>query len=142
MSSQTVIYETRKRLSCSPCNSDVIVCVDTELTANGSGLILGNLYKVTSGQNDCHGNAVYQHWIQYEGDQLEDPGTPLTNCDIDSAFCSGCLVKYIDWTALHPVIGGYTFTYPTEAPEVGQYLAVGTLDEDALTGTLVWTDAP
>lgn len=142
MASQTVIYETRKRLGCSPCNSDVILCVDTALTANESGLVIGNLYRLTEGQNDCRGNPVYQHWIQYDGDQLEDPTTPLTNCDIESAFCAGCLKKYIDWQVSHPVIGGITFSYPTAAPEVGQLLSVGTVDEEADTGTLVWVDAP
>jgi hypothetical protein len=136
MATLNLIYETRKRLSCSPCGSDVYLCVDPALTANGSGLVFGQLYKVTTGDNDCRGNPVYQNWIQYDDAQLEDPTTPLTNCDIDSAFCAGCLVDYINWRSSHPVVGGLEWNFPSAAPVVGQQLQVSAVT--ATSVTFVW----
>lgn len=116
------------------------MCVDEDLTANGSGLVIGQLFKNDKSGFNCSGRPVYANCIQYDSSQLADPDVLLRSCDIKSAFCSGCLKQYVDWKSQHPVIGGYTFTYPATEPEEGQLLAIGELDEDTMTGTLVLVD--
>lgn len=90
---KTVAYTSCGRLSA----GDVIVCVDTELTATGAPFIEGVLS--SSGYNcaECDPMRRHCYQIMYDENQLLDPLVPLVPCDIEGVYVRDCLTKYIDW---------------------------------------------
>lgn len=112
---KSVSYNSYKKLDCG-CRTDVIVCVNSALTATIQPFILATVAYINAILTS--GKWVYQYSFTYDEAQLLDPTYLITECDIKGVLCKGCLTDYIDYRIA--VAGkGVTASRPSD-PFVGQ----------------------
>lgn len=92
---KTVIYHTTTQINC-PCNSNILIGVTTTLTPELSPVIPGHVVSVTTTVNSCL-QTVYHYVLQYDENDLADPGYSLLSSDINCAICRDCLTAYIEY---------------------------------------------
>lgn len=97
---KSVEFDTYVRLGCS-CGSEVIFCVDEDLTAAGVPYLTGTIVSIDS-YIDSQGRTVYRYVFSFDDGLLADPNYTLLTCDITGAFCKNCLTEWVE--SLIPVV--------------------------------------
>ena len=97
MTIQHIVYKTYTDLACK-CdeNAAVILCVDPAITVTGAPYINGTIISVACSV-DCHGETIYEYWVEYDDAELLNPDNHLYAHNISGILCVGCLTNYIDF---------------------------------------------
>lgn len=90
---RSLIYRSTVKLTCE-CDSEVILCVNDGLMADGSNFLSTTLTNVITTAS-CEGCDLYNYYLDYDENLLLDPTYILNSFDITGIVCVGCLVSYI-----------------------------------------------
>lgn len=94
MTTQTVTFCTTSCINCGNGYSDAILCVPIARTSNASGFIIATFSGAGAKGNCCQ--SVNCYTFIYDDTQLNDASTPLTQAEVNSAFCKDCYTLYIE----------------------------------------------
>ena len=131
MTVQNVTYKSSTLLSCRCTeDSEVIICLNSTLTASGAPFIEGTLTTFSEGADVC-GNVLYSYYLEYDDTDLATPANLLISSQILGVLCKGCLTDFIEWLTRAAGKGAST-ARPTVDLYIGMLYLDTTLDADGL----------
>lgn len=131
MTTQNVTYRSSVPYSCR-CeeDADVVICVDSTLTASGAPYIEGVLASFAETADVC-GNTTFAYYLEYDDADLATPSVLLTSTQVEGLVCKGCLTSFIEWRTRAAGKGAST-SRPTIDRYIGMLYLDTTLDADGL----------